>query len=176
MNMIVRRTPLQRGFTLMELLIVMVILSILVALATGAYASSSKRGRDNRRKNDIRSISTALEMYYGDKGRYPVGSGGIIMGCGSGDATACVWGDASNGFKDQYGTLYMAMLPADPTPEKQTYYYVSTSGVNYKLYAKLENQQDAGNGVIQDGYANTNCGIGSIVLCTFGISSTNTKP
>lgn len=159
----------------MELLIVMVILSILVAIATGTYSSSSRRGRDNRRKNDLRSTATALETYYGDKGRYPTGTNGVIMGCGSGDSSACVWGDTTNGFKDQYGTLYMVLMPDDPL-STQTYYYVS-SGTSYKLYAKLENTYDAGDGVIQgSGYSGTNCSTSGTVACTYGIASSNAKP
>lgn len=160
------------GFTLMELLIVMVILSILVAIATGAYGSSSRRGRDNRRKNDVRSLVTALEAYYNDKGRYPIGSNGVMMGCGSLDAQACDWGGS---FRDQYNTLYMVLLPSDPI-DTQTYYYVSPSGANYKIYAKLENTNDAGDGVDQDGYASTNCSTNSTVACTYGIASGNTSP
>jgi general secretion pathway protein G len=163
-----------QGFTLMELLIVMVILSILVAIATGTYASSSKRGRDNRRKNDLRSVATALETYYSDKGRYPTGTNGVIMGCGAGDSGACPWGDSANGFRDQYGTLYMVLIPSDPL-DSQTYYYVS-SGTNYKLYAKLENTRDAGDGVKQDGYAGTDCDENNTVMCNYGIASANTTP
>lgn len=169
-----RKKPSNQGFTLMELLIVMVILSILVAIATGAYASSSRRGRDNRRKNDLRSLSTALETYFGDKGRYPSGTGGVIMGCGSGDTSACPWGDTATGFRDQYGTLYMVLMPQDPL-STQTYYYVS-SGTDYKIYTKLENVNDAGDGVDQDGYSGTDCSITSTVECTYGIASSNTKP
>lgn len=159
------------GFTLMELLIVMVILSILVAIATGAYASSSRRGRDNRRKNDLRNITTALEAYFNDKGQYPTGVGGIMTGCGTGDTGACNWGGE---FRDQYNTLYMVLIPEDPvTP--QTYYYVS-GGTSYRLYAKLENTLDAGNGVDQTGYAGTNCSKSGTVECTYGLASGNTSP
>lgn len=174
MNIQWKRIMRQKGFTLMELLIVMVILSILVAIATGAYASSTRRGRDNRRKNDLRSLSTALETYFSDKGRYPTGTGGVIMGCGAGDTGACPWGDTTNGFKDQYGTLYMVLMPEDPV-STQTYYYVS-AGTSYQIYAKLENDNDAGDGVDQAGYAGTNCSQVSIVECTYGIASSNTKP
>lgn len=156
----------------MELLIVMVIMSILVAIATGSYASSSRRGRDNRRKNDLRSLVTALEAYYNDKGQYPIGSGGLMMGCGALDAQACSWGGA---FRDQYSTLYMVLLPSDPI-STQTYYYVSTSGTNFKIYAKLENANDAGDGVDQNGYTGTNCSTNSAVECTYGIASGDASP
>lgn len=174
MNIRLTKTHTSLGFTLMELMIVMVILSILVALATGGYASSTRRGRDNRRKNDLHSVATALEVYFGDKGRYPTGVSGVMMGCGVGDSSACEWGNSTNGFKDQYGTLYMVAMPDDPKTT-QTYYYVS-SGTSYKLYARLENTNDAGDGVDQNGYSGTNCSTVSTLLCTYGIASSNTKP
>lgn len=158
-----------RGFTLMELLIVMVILSILVAIATGTYTTSSKRGRDNRRKNDLRNIATALESYYSDKGTYPTNNAnGEMVGCGTVDGQVCSWGGQ---FKDQNNTLYMVLIPSDPI-SSQKYYYVST-GTSYILYARLENTKDAGNGVKQEGYASTNCSNGVAVLCTYGLASTN---
>lgn len=160
----------KRGFTLIELLVVMVILSILVVLSTGTYIQSTKRGRDNRRKSDVRNIQTALETYNNDKGSYPTGSGGMIMGCGENGMQVCTWGEE---FKNTTtGTLYMTRLPADPLSSRM-YYYGST-GVSYNLYAKLENTKDEGDGVNQAGYTGTNCGSG--VLCTYGVASSNTTP
>jgi general secretion pathway protein G len=160
------------GFTLMELLIVIVLLGILVALGTGSYASSTRRGRDNRRKNDLRNIATALEAYFSDKGRYPSNnSNGEMVGCGSGDNAVCSWGGQ---FADQYNTLYMILIPDDPA-DQYRYYYVGTD-TTYKLYAKLENTLDEGNGVDQDGYAGTNCAEDGNTICTYGIASLNTTP
>lgn len=154
----------------MELLIVMVILSILVAIATGTYATSTKRGRDNRRKNDLRHVATALESYYNDKGAYPTNnSNGEMVGCGTGDNQVCPWGGE---FKDQNSTLYMILIPSEPK-SGQRYYYTSTE-TSYKLYARLENTKDAGIGVKQEGYPSTNCSTSGIVLCTYGVASTDT--
>jgi type II secretion system protein G len=161
-----------KGFTLIELMVVMVILAILVALASGSYASSTRRGRDNRRKNDLRNVTTALEAYYNDKGVYPQGNAnGEIVGCGTADAQTCSWGGQ---FKDKNNTLYMVLIPSDPS-DSQRYYY--TGGNNtYKLYTHLENTKDEGTGVKQDGYSGTNCSKDGSVLCTYGISSGNTTP
>jgi prepilin-type N-terminal cleavage/methylation domain-containing protein len=164
------RARKKRGFTLIELLIVMVIMAILTIIITGTFASSIQRGRDARRKDDLRSLSGALEGYFNDKGKYPIGVNGIMMGCSTLDSQPCNWGGQ---FTDSKGTLYMVLIPSDPS--KYTYYYVS-NGLKYQLYAKLENTLDAGNGVVQGGYANTNCGTTSTVLCTYGISSSNTSP
>jgi len=162
---------MKKGFTLIELMVVMVILSILTVIVTGTLASSSRRGRDTRRKNDVRAVEGALEAYFNDKGKYPTGVNGVMTGCGTGDAQPCSWGSQ---FKDSKGTLYMVFIPTDPSIYK--YYYVSAAGTNYQLYAKLENTLDAGNGVSQTGYAGINCGNSGTVLCTYGVASTNISP
>lgn len=162
----------RRGFTLMELLIVMVLLGILVALGTGSYASSIRRGRDNRRKSDLRNIATALESYYNDKGAYPTNNSNVEMvGCGIGDLGVCSWGGQ---FSDKNNTLYMVMIPDDPA-SKYKYFYIGTSST-YKIYTKLENVRDEGSGVDQAGYANTSCADDGTTLCTYGIASLNAVP
>lgn len=165
------------GFTLMELIIVMAILAILMAMASSNFASSSRRGRDSKRKSDLRNIATALEAYYNDKGAYPTGVGGVMVGCGAGDAQNCDWGGQ---FIDQNNTLYMVQIPEDPTSSQQ--YYYTSNGQRYMIYAHLENTKDEGLGVDQTGYddafagANTNCSNDSTVVCTYGIASPNATP
>ncbi len=164
-----------RGFTLIELLIVMVILSILAVIVTGTFASSTRRGRDTRRKNDLRAVASALEGYYNDKGYYPTSVNGVMHGCSTNDSLDCSWGGK---FDDKNGTLYMVLIPKDPI-ETQKYYYAVASyrgGLpdSYRLYAHLENTLDAGDGVLQNGYAGTNCGASGTLLCTYAISSSNT--
>lgn len=61
------------GFSLLELLIVIAIIGILVSLGTVSYSSAQKKGRDSRRKSDLRAIQNAWEQYYADtNGVYPV--------------------------------------------------------------------------------------------------------
>lgn len=165
----------RHGFTLIELLIVIVILSVLTVIVTGTFSSSMRRGRDTRRKNDLRAVANALESYYNDKGKYPLGASGKMMGCLTFDTSECSWGGQ---FKDAAGTLYMVFIPKDPL-QTQTYYYYSLDGKSYVLYAHLENTLDEGNGVNQTGYSNptgNKCGYSDIKTCTYGISSPDTEP
>ena len=60
-----------RGFSLIEVMIVVVILGLLagaVALKVGDYTDAAKQ---NRAKSDIATIVSALETYYAQHGRYP---------------------------------------------------------------------------------------------------------
>lgn len=61
-----------KGFTLLELLVVIGIIGVLVALATVAYSTAQVGGRNARRKQDLVAIQNALEQYYSEHGfMYP---------------------------------------------------------------------------------------------------------
>ncbi|MBI2616827.1 type II secretion system protein [Candidatus Gottesmanbacteria bacterium] len=60
------------GFTLLELLVVISILAILITLALTSFSTAQKKGRDAKRKSDVREIQSALEQYYSVCGyKYP---------------------------------------------------------------------------------------------------------
>lgn len=63
----------QRGFTFIEILVVITIIAILVVIGIVSYGSVNQRSRDARRKSDIEQIRSALEMYRADNGYYPDG-------------------------------------------------------------------------------------------------------
>ncbi len=64
-----------RGFTLLELLVVIGIVGVIMALATVAYSTTQVSGRNARRKQDIVAIQNALEQYYSQNTfTYPTGS------------------------------------------------------------------------------------------------------
>ena len=52
------------GFSLLELLVVISIVTILITLSMSSLATAGKKGRDAKRKSDIREIKNALEQYY----------------------------------------------------------------------------------------------------------------
>ena len=61
----------QTGFTIVELLIVIVLVGILSSLVFVGIGKSQMRGRDTERAADIDVIHAQLEEYYTDKGAYP---------------------------------------------------------------------------------------------------------
>lgn len=141
-----------KGFTLIELLVVISIIAILLAVATVSYTNSQEKGRDSRRKSDLKAVQQALELYFQQNGKYPANStsgNAQIITCNlTGDTGARNWG--SEFYCDPTGTpdppriTYMNPLPKDPTNTSSTpYYYLSASPhQSYKIYAKLENPND----------------------------------
>lgn len=76
----------QSGFTIVELLIVIIVIGILAALVLNTFQGVQARARDTERRTDINSVATQLEAYYADFGHYPDGS--VAATCGDG-ADSC---------------------------------------------------------------------------------------
>lgn len=63
------------GFTIVELLIVIIIIGILATITIVQYNGAQAHARDLDRRADVANITKALEQYYADNGSYPVASG-----------------------------------------------------------------------------------------------------
>lgn len=77
---------LNKGFTIVELLIVIVVIGILAAITVVSYNGISDRATDARIQNDIRQVYGLIEAYAAQNGSYP--------------ATSSTPGDLSNVFTD----------------------------------------------------------------------------
>jgi prepilin-type N-terminal cleavage/methylation domain-containing protein len=69
-----KKTVSLRGFTIVELLIVIVVIAVLATLPVAAYSGMQQRTRDTRRVNDMEAIVKGLEMYKTLNGSYPAPS------------------------------------------------------------------------------------------------------
>jgi general secretion pathway protein G len=67
----VSRRQTEAGFTLVELLVVLVILGLLAAVATPQVMKYLGRARTDAAKVQIQGLSAALDLYHLDMGRYP---------------------------------------------------------------------------------------------------------
>jgi general secretion pathway protein G len=61
----------ERGFTLLELMIVMAIMGILITIAQPNLKQSIVRAREAVLREDLYQIRDALDQYYADNGKYP---------------------------------------------------------------------------------------------------------
>jgi type II secretion system protein G len=104
----------QQGFTIIELLVVIVIIGILVALALPNLFAAQARGRDTDRKNELKNAQQQLENYFNDNGEYP-------------DDWAVVVTDA-DGRQGPRNDAYVYVVAAD--------------NQSYTLTADLENDDD----------------------------------
>jgi prepilin-type N-terminal cleavage/methylation domain-containing protein len=59
------------GFTIVELLIVIVVIGILAALVVTTYNGIQQKARDTERKTDVNAIHGQVEAYQAQNGRYP---------------------------------------------------------------------------------------------------------
>jgi general secretion pathway protein G len=123
----------RRGFTFVELLVVVTIIVLLSAIGLASYSQVNKKARDSKRKSDLEQIRTALEIYRTDQGSYPAsgaGDGSLDLSCTTGSET----------LKSSDGTrTYMDPIPCDPKSD-QTYVYTPSAApiTSYTLQAELE--------------------------------------
>lgn len=115
----------QKGFTLVELLIVVAIIGILASLLTANFIGVRQRSRDAQRKSDLRQMQSGLELYRSDQGSYPT----IIPNC----SNALMTPNCST-------STYIQKVPVDPRGTSYTY---SSNGTTYSIIACLENGNDS---------------------------------
>ena len=62
------------GFTIVELLIVVVVIAVLAAISVVAYTNIQNRANDSVVQNDIKNFSKKIALYYAEFERYPAGN------------------------------------------------------------------------------------------------------
>lgn len=111
-----------KGFTLIELIVVMGIVVLLSGVSLNLYKDVSRNNRDQIRIKHLTSIRQALESYKASKGTYPA-----------------VSADVNNPFSNLVPN-YLEKEPKDPlSPGKDRKYWYRSYPLTYALCAKVEN-------------------------------------
>lgn len=124
----------QSGFTIVELLIVIVVIGILAAITIAAYNGAQQRGRDAQRKSDVATIAKALELYYADNGSYPSTICTLGVGCKINSGWNTTADTSWSNFEAQLVPRYISKLPQDPLASTSTPAGIS-GGYNYDVVA-----------------------------------------
>ena len=123
----------KKGFTLVEILIVVAIIGLLASIVLVGMAGFRQRGRDTRRIADLRQTQHALELYFNKCGYYPGGAASGV--CNTNNPTS--WDELRKTLAD--AQIGISVMANDPLPGVNYGYSVSSNRQSYILGATLEN-------------------------------------
>jgi general secretion pathway protein G len=128
----------QKGFTTIELLIVILIIIILASISILALNSQRAKARDAKRESDIRQIRTALEFYFSDEEEYPVVGQPIVLGSGDTQKLCSKADGAFVSAETECQKVYMSQIPQDPLPDQPYTYTGSINGYDITYITEKE--------------------------------------
>ena len=130
----------QQGFTLVEIIVVVTIISLLSGVSFFAYGEASKKTRDKDRQADLRTLQAAVELYKQKNGRYPAGCSTTSGSAWSGQiGTVYACADGSNQYIVGLAPAYIPKMPYDRRlndTDSGYVYSTNTDGTVYKIEAK----------------------------------------
>ena len=116
----------RRGFTLIEIMLVVIIIGILVAMIVPNIAGRSEQARKTAARTDIESnLSTALDLYRMDVGQYPTTEQGL---------SALIAEPTSSPVPTQWNGPYLKKKKIPKDPWNRDYVYVSPGTHNPESY------------------------------------------
>lgn len=127
-----RQSTIRNGFTLIELMIVVVILGLLATTVMPKILSKPDQARQAKAAVDIRAIQSALAMFKTDTGRFPTTAEGL---------QALVANPGLKGF-DSEG--YLERVPKDPWGNPYIYISPGLHSKDYDLESLGKDGEDGG--------------------------------
>ena len=122
------KSKIIKGFSLVELLVVITIIAILSVVAYTAMGGQTVKARDSKRKQDLSAIQSALEIHFIAQGTYPSADNHKIKTGSDADAL---------------NRKELSDLPGDPKDETGAtnyYYWTNAPRQEYLIGAVLENE------------------------------------
>jgi prepilin-type N-terminal cleavage/methylation domain-containing protein len=141
----------RRGFTLIEVLIVVSILVLLMLALILSMRNQRQKAEDARVKSDLERLRIAFEDYYNDNNCYPPSD----------------WFDSADDCNSSKLQPYLNMIPCDPrTGMPYVMEYVNSQCSGFRLYGTLVNNQDPA--------VTSLCSPSGSTSGNYGVSSSNT--
>jgi len=131
-SIINHRSSMPKGFTLIELMIVVVILGLLATTVMPKILSKPDQARRTKAMVDIRSVQSALAMFKTDTGRFPTTAEGL---------QALV---ANPGLKGYDPDGYLEKVPSDPWGNRYLYISPGLHSKDYDLESFGKDGEDGG--------------------------------
>ena len=119
----------QKGFTIVELTIVIIIIGLLATVTLVLYTGSRQRASFASYKSDIVRINEAITVYQSENGKYPLGDGTSASGCVS-------YSPSNPNFISGLYPSYINPMPIPPNYNGGANYYAycwNGSGAEYKV-------------------------------------------
>lgn len=131
----------ERGFTLIEIMVVVVIIGLLAAVIVPQVVSRVDEARVAKAKQDIQGMETALTMFRLDNSRYPSTDQGLA---------ALVTQPTDPSIRHWRPGGYVKRISKDPWGNDYQYIYPGTHGGEYDLFSLGADAQPGGDGTNAD--------------------------
>ena len=167
----------QRGFTIVELLIVIVVIGILAAITIVAFNGVQTRAKNTAIENTASAYKKALAAYVADKGDYPGGGASGCLGRAADYPSGCFNAGASATMETNLGTVLTSL----PTPDTTCFsmYGGCRRGLSYYYRAPATTPDWTVDGVTHRHYMfyflgeNGRCTLPNNIEGSYGAFSTN---
>ena len=133
--------PRARGYTLIEIMVVVVILGILATLVAPAILGKVDEARIAKAQQDIRALETALDLYRLDNFRYPTTDQGL---------QALVTRPSDPAIRNWKPGGYIKQLMKDPWGNDYLYLEPGTHGLAFDLWTHGADGQEGGEDAAAD--------------------------
>jgi len=130
-----------RGFTLIEIMVVVLIIGLLAAFIVPTVVSKVDEAKVAKAKGDVQALETALQMFYLDNSKYPTTEQGL---------TALVQQPTDPTIRHWKPGGYLDRVSKDPWGYDYQYVFPGTHGKQYDLFSLGADGQPGGEGVNAD--------------------------